>query len=166
MNKVARAFVGSVAIWVFSAESSFAGDLMRKIPQGASIGEVIGLWGEPTEKIEKVLKHEVVWQYPQGAKVVFKNGKVAAWIPPASVVQAQAEKAAAVVSTPVSEQVARETQDLVRDIAKEVPSGPDVPYVEPPQPPSQPPAIANGAAPVRGAPPAIAPELDLSDEID
>lgn len=107
MNKVACAFVGSVAIWVFSAESSFAGDLMRKIPQGASIGEVIGLWGEPTEKIEKVLKHEVVWQYPQGAKVVFKNGKVAAWIPPASVVQAQAEKAAAVVSTPVSEQVAQ-----------------------------------------------------------
>ncbi len=167
MNKLALAFVGSAAILVCSAERSFAGDLMRKIPQGASIGEVIGLWGEPTEKIEKSLKHEVVWQYPQGAKVVFKNGRVAAWMPPASVVQAQAEKAAAaVVSTPVSEQVARETQDLVRDIAKEVPSGPDVPYVEPPQPPSQPPAIVNGAAPVRGAPPAIAPELDLSEEVD
>ena len=167
MKKTLVALVGAAGILVGLADRSFAGDLMRKINKGATLGEVIGLWGEPTEKIEKEIKHEVVWYYPQGAKVVFKNGKVVSWQPPASVLEAQAEKAASAASaTPVSAQVARETQDLVRDIAKEVPSGPDAPYVEPPQPPAQPPALSNQAAPVRGAPPAIAPELDLSDEAD
>jgi hypothetical protein len=166
MKRSLVAFLGAATALLLLAEGGFAVDLNRKLNTGATIGEVLGTWGEPTEKVEKDLKHEVVWYYPQGAKVVFKNGKVSSWRPPASVLEAQAEKAAAVVATPMSEQVAKETQDLVRDIAKEVPSAPDAPYVEPPQPPAQPPGLSNAPAPVRGAPPALAPEMDLMDEAD
>jgi hypothetical protein len=161
------ALLGATALLGITVDPVFAADLTRKLPTGASIGEVYGIWGEPTEKVEKGLKHEVVWHYPQGARVTFKNGKVSSWRPPDSVVEARAEKAAAaVVATPMSEQVAKETQDLVRDIAKEIPSAPDAPYVEPPQPAGQPPVLPNAPAPIRGAPPAMAPELDLSEEVD
>lgn len=158
--------LGATALLGIAAGTAFAADLTRKLSTGASLGDVVGIWGEPTEKIEKDLKHEVVWYYPQGARVTFKNGKVSSWRPPDSIVEAQAGKAATVVATPMSEQVAKETQDLVRDIAKEVPSAPDAPYVEPPQVPGQPQALPNAPAPIRGAPPAMAPEVDLSDEVD
>ncbi len=147
---------------------SFAGDLSRKLTPGASLGDVMGLWGEPTEKIEKGVKREVVWYYPQGAKVVFKDGKLKSWRPIDAVVQAEREREAAkAVVAPASDEVAAETRDLVRDIAKEVPSGPDVPYVEPPAPAGQPPLVPNQIPPGgRGAPAGVVPggDVDLGEE--
>ena len=55
---------------------SSAADLTRRLTPGATLAEVMDQWGEPTEKVEKGIKRQVVWYYPQGAKVVFKDGKV------------------------------------------------------------------------------------------
>jgi len=56
----------------------------------------------------------------------------------------------------------------VRDIAKEVPSGPDVPYVEPPVAQAgQPPLIPNQIPPGgRGAPAGVVPGGDVDLEED
>lgn len=148
---------------------SFAGDLTRKLTPGATLGEVMDMWGEPKEKVEKGIKREVVWYYPQGAKVVFKDGKVKSWRPIDAVVQAEQERQAAkAIVAPAADDVAGETRDLVRDIAKEVPSGPDVPYVEPPAPPAgQPPLIPNQIPPGgRGAPAGVVPggDVELEEE--
>jgi hypothetical protein len=150
---------------------SLAGDLTRKLQVGATLGEVLGSWGEPTEKVELAIKREVVWYYPQGAKVVFKGGKLKSWRPIDSIVQADKERERAKLeATPTGQEVAGETRDLVRDIAKEVPSGPDVPYVEPPIVPGQagqPPLIPNQIPPGgRGAPAGVVPggDVDLSDD--
>lgn len=154
---------------LFAPSVSFAGDLTRKLSSGATLGDVLGLWGEPTEKVEKAIKREVVWYYPQGARVVFKDGKVKSWRPIDSIVEAQeAKEAAKAAAVPAGEEVASETRDLVRDIAKEVPSGPDVPYVEPPAAPAgQPPLIPNQIPPGgRGAPAGVVPggDVELDEE--
>ncbi len=169
MKKTISSALLVTILWAFSSNVTVAGDLTRKLTAGSSIGEVVGAWGEPTEKVEKGIKREVVWYYPQGARVVFKDGKVRSWLPPKELQRAEREKAEqAAAATPASAEFARETRDLVRDIAKEVPSGPDVPYVEQPQVPApqvvppviQNPAIQNG----RGVVPGIAPEPDVIDE--
>ncbi|MEY4699901.1 MAG: hypothetical protein RL326_88 [Pseudomonadota bacterium] len=154
---------------VLIPNTSVAGDLTRKLHAGATLGDVLGAWGEPTEKVEKAIKREVVWYYPQGAKVVFKDGKVKSWRPIDALVQADKEREAAkLVAAPVGQEVAGETRDLVRDIAKEVPSGPDVPYVEPPAVPGgQPPLIPNQIPPGgRGAPAGVVPGGDVDLEED
>lgn len=156
---------------------AFAADLTRKLKAGATLGEVLGAWGDPLEKVEKEVKQEVVWHYPDGAKVVFKQGKVTSWLAPASVREREAEVAAAkAAATPSEIELSGETRDLVRDIAREVPSGPDAPFSDAPSagagavaaaPParSQPVTIPNQIPPGgKGAPPGIAPSLDAMDE--
>jgi hypothetical protein len=154
---------------VLTPDISVAGDLTRKLNAGATLGDVLGAWGEPTDKVEKSIKREVVWYYPQGAKVVFKDGKVKAWRPIDALVQADKEREAAkLVAAPAGQEVAGETRDLVRDIAKEVPSGPDSPYVEPPAVQGgQPPLIPNQIPPGgRGAPAGVVPggDIDLDED--
>lgn len=155
---------------VLAPNVSVAGDLTRKLQAGATLGEVLGSWGEPTEKVERGVKREVVWYYPQGAKVVFKDGKLKSWRPIDSIAQSDKEREAAkFVVAPTGQEVAGETRDLVRDIAKEVPSGPDVPYVEPavPAQAGQPPLIPNQIPPGgRGAPAGVVPGGDVDLEED
>jgi hypothetical protein len=154
---------------VLTPDVSVAGDLTRKLNAGATRGDVLGSWGEPTEKVEKSIKRETVWYYPQGAKVVFKDGKVKSWRPIDSIVQMdRARESAKLVADPAGQEVAGETRDLVRDIAKEVPSGPDSPYVEPPAVPGgQPPLIPNQIPPGgRGAPAGVVPGGDVDLEED
>ena len=124
------------------------------LPPGATLPDVIKAWGQPLEKIEKGIKREVVWRYPQGAFVVFKDGKAVNWRSLRGRTADQGEKAlvASTVDTPAPQP---EMGDLVRDIAREVPGGPDVPYSEPP--PAQPPGLIPNPAPGGGRP-AVEPE--------
>jgi hypothetical protein len=163
MNKV-FVFIVSVHVLV-TASAALAADFSRKIPAGASYAEVMNLWGEPVEKVEEGILKQTIWYYKDGAKVVFKEGRVRSFRPTNAVIAQQAllEEAMRPSATAASE-LAGETRDLVRDIAKEVPSGPDVPYVEPPSG-AQPPIVPNQIPPGgRGAAPAIVPADDLLEE--
>lgn len=154
-----------------SLQRACAADFSKKIPGGASFGEVLGIWGEPTEKVDKNVKKEVVWYYPDGARVVFKDGKVRSSQSTktirATLEQQEASKAA--LATTTGAELSGETRDLVRDIAKEVPSGPDSPGMDSSvgnigQPP---PLIPNQLPPGgKGAPPGIAPGEVVDDSDD
>lgn len=140
------------------AQSALAADFAKKIPPGASYADVMSLWGEPAEKVEEGILKQTIWYYKDGAKVVFKNGRVRSFRPTNAILAQQATiEESKVDAKPVTTELAGETRDLVRDIAKEVPSGPEVPYVEPPGA-GQPPIVPNQIPPGgRGAPPAIVP---------
>jgi hypothetical protein len=96
---------------------------------GFSVPQVIQLWGEPKEKNELEVKRREIWRYPNGAFVLFSEGKVSEWrLTDAEMAQRQAEVEARVKVTSDNEVAANtDTRDLVREIAKEVPSGPDGP---------------------------------------
>lgn len=156
-----------MVVSVSTVSLAAAADLSKKIPVGGSIGDVLGTWGEPSEKVEKEIKREVIWHYSEGARVTFKDGRVKSWRAPESVRRKEAEIAAAkAVATPIGGELTAETRDLVRDIAREVPSGPDVPYVEGQQAgggtqASSNPANLHSRAPQAGIAPA---GVDLEDE--
>lgn len=141
-----------------------AADFSKKIPPGASYADVITMWGEPVEKVEEGILKQTIWYYKDGAKVVFRNGRVRSFRPTNSILAHQATlEDAKVFAQPAATELAGETRDLVRDIAKEVPSGPDVPYVEPPA--AQPPIVPNQIPPGgRGAPPAIVAADEVYEE--
>jgi hypothetical protein len=147
-----RILVGALlALAATVAQPALAEKTKPPLQLGASTGQVLTAWGEPVEKIERALKHEVVWNYPQGAFVTFKKGQVSAYqIAGGQVVDAksQARQIAAqqTVAAAPTEVIAGATRDLVRDIAKELPSSPDAPYTEPPP--------QAGRAPSRNQPPA------------
>lgn len=150
---------------LLTVQGANAADFSRKIPTGASYADVMNLWGEPVEKVEEGILKQSIWYYKDGAKVVFKEGRVRSFRPTNTVIaqQASLEEARRPVDAAAVE-LAGETRDLVRDIAKEVPSGPDVPYVEPPLA-AQPPIVPNQIPPGgRGAAPAIIPADDLLEE--
>lgn len=143
----------------------WATDFSKKIPTGSSYGEVLSIWGEPVEKVEEGILKQTIWYYKDGAKVVFKNGRVRSFRPTNAVVaQIAAMHDAQAVAQPVATELAGETRDLVRDIAKEVPSGPDVPYIE--QPGSAALPVAPNPIPPggRGAGPVIVPGEEIDDE--
>jgi hypothetical protein len=144
-----------------------AADFSRKIPPGSSYAEVMGMWGEPVEKVEEGILKQTIWYYKDGAKVVFKNGRARSFRPTNAIVaQQEALNETRPPAHSASTELASETRDLVRDIAKEVPSGPEVPYVEPPSP-GQPPIVPNQAPPSgRGAAPALVPADDVLEEQD
>jgi hypothetical protein len=90
-------------------------------------------WGPPAEVEERETRRVLVWNYPSGAQVVFQAGVVSQWkvgkhdamrseiaLPPAP--QIELDKA-----NDSRSQEAYATRDLVREIAAEVPSGPDSP---------------------------------------
>ena len=150
---------------------SYAADFSKKIPTGSSYGDVLAMWGEPSEKVEKSLKREVVWYYPDDAKVVFKDGKSRSFQSTKAVRTVEAQIEAAKIELSASEaQLSGAARDLVKDIAKEVPSGPDLPA-----PPVEAGSVANlgqpqaivpntGATLGRGGPPAISPGEVALDE--
>lgn len=149
---------------LLAAQDSEAGDLSKRVPAGASFGDVLTLWGEPVEKVEEGVLKQTIWYYKDGAKVVFKNGKVRSFRSTNAIIaQQQSMLEAQAKVEPAASEVAGETRDLVRDIAKEVPSGPDVPYVEPPV--AQVPQAVNPNAGVqRGGAPAIIPGDEILEE--
>lgn len=172
MKKELAGLMFSIAVWGACLPCSFAADFSKKIPTGSSFGEVLGIWGEPVEKVDKSVKREVVWYYADGAKVIFKDGKVRSSQPTKAIleVRAQEEAVKAAAATPAGAELSGETRDLVRDIAKEVPSGPDGPvsYSAPSaanvgQPPLVPNQIPPGG---RGAPPGVAPGEVVLDDME
>lgn len=171
MNNQLSGILLSAALWAACASTSVAADFSKKIPAGSSFGEVLGLWGEPIDKVEMSVKREVVWYYADGAKVVFKDGRARSSQPTKAIMalQAQEEAAKRALITPASTELSNETRDLVRDIAKEVPSGPDGPSSDSAaanvgQPPLVPNQIPPGG---RGAPAGVVPgEVVLNDEVE
>lgn len=155
----------SICLLIFAAEAS-AGDLSKRVPAGASFGDVLTLWGEPIEKVEEGVLKQTVWYYKDGAKVVFKKGRVRSFRPSNAIIaQQQSMMEAQAKAVPAASEVAGETRDLVRDIAKEVPSGPDMPYVEAPAA-QVPQAINPNPVAPRGGAPAILPGDDVLEEQD
>ncbi|MFO0415682.1 MAG: hypothetical protein ACK5Y6_00200 [Pseudomonadota bacterium] len=148
---------------------ALAADLSRKLNSGASFGDVLGAWGEPVDKVEKGIKRQVVWYYKDGAKVVFKDGRLVFWRPTdAQIAAEKALKSEPAVSATANAELAGETRDLVRDIAKEVPSGPDVNMPDAPAAGGNPQAISpvQPQGMIRPGAPAIAPADDLLAEED
>jgi hypothetical protein len=125
----------SVSVVINTQADTPRGDGVRK---GAELRDVLAAWGEPAEKIDRSVKRELVWRYPKGAYVVFKEGKVTSFktaVDPT--IQAREKKKAisATAATVVKEKDTApigDSKDMLRDIVREVPSGADVPYSEPP----------------------------------
>ncbi len=115
--------------------TAFAEGAFEDLTVGDTLPEVMRVWGQPAEKINRDVKREVRWNYSQSAFVVFKDGKVIDWrssrgrTPESLAKKATATKAPDTERSPESSAMG----DLVRDIAREVPGGPDAPYSEPPQ---------------------------------
>jgi hypothetical protein len=127
---------------------------------GASLREVLAAWGEPDERVVRGVKQELVWNYKGGARVVFKNGKVSSFRTGEAEELSKAKKAAA--SEPVRKMTSdsQESRDILRDIVREIPSGPDGPGSGGGLPSSDPNLaglIPNAVPPNRGGAPGIAP---------
>lgn len=92
-------------------------DQHREIPGGASMADVLELWGHPDEKVVKEVKREVVWYYPDEGKVVFRDGIVKKWSYPSKYrnVLIDREKSPA-----ASVELDKEAEALVRDMADAV----------------------------------------------
>lgn len=98
--------------------------------------QVVSLWGQPTEIQEFEAKRQEVWRYSKGDSVTIHESKVISWEARtnemnesfASGGDTHLQKGASRSGT-VAKVVepSNETRDLVREIAKELPSGPDVP---------------------------------------
>lgn len=127
---------------------------------GASLRDVLAAWGEPEERVVRGVKQELVWNYKGGARVVFKHGKVSSFRTAGAEQKALAKKSAEV--EPVSKVAAdsEESRDILRDIVREIPSGPDGPSSGG-APPSSDPNLAglipNAVPPQRGGVAGIAP---------
>lgn len=143
----------------FSCEAQAKRDDKFRI--GASLREVLAAWGEPEERVVRGVKQELVWNYKGGARVVFKHGKVLSFRTGEAERQVQAKKA--VEAEPVKKVSAdsEESRDILRDIVREIPSGPDGPSSGAAAPPSSDPNLAglipNAVPPQRGGAPGIAP---------
>ena len=111
--------------------SAYAESAYEDLTIGAVLPEVIQGWGQPLDKIERAVKREVLWSYPHGAYVLFKDGHVIDWRSLRGRGPRSEKKAAA--TTPTTDKPAGDIADIVGDIAREVPAGADAPYVEPPQ---------------------------------
>ena len=164
--------VGSLVLCSFALSVAlplaFADKAKAPLNLGIRTGEVVTEWGAPTEKIERALKNEVVWHYPGGAFVTFKGGKVIAYrLAGGAVVDAKSQAAAVqaqqTIAAAPTATVAGATRDLVRDIARELPSNPDAPYTEPA--PDSSAGIRGPRNPPAPPPPAMVPG-DIEDELD
>lgn len=104
-------------IAILFANVVVSADQHREIPIGASMGEVLELWGHPDEKVVKEVRKEVVWYYPDKGIVVFRDGVVLRWAYPSKYreVLENGNKP----STP-SPQLDKEAESLVRDMAEAV----------------------------------------------
>jgi len=136
---------------VIAASQAHATNTAIDVPAGATLPEVLALWGEPAEKIDRAVLHQTVWRYSDGAFVVFKEGRVINWKSSRNRGPSKAPTTAEAPRGLPEVKPTSEMGDLVRDIAREVPGGPDVPYSEPP-PAANPPQLNLRANPVPGQP--------------
>jgi hypothetical protein len=127
---------------------------------GATLRDVLAAWGEPEERVVRSVKHELVWNYKGGARVVFKNGAVSSFRTGETEHKVRTKKAASVEPAKQVSAEAEESRDILRDIVREIPSGPEG-ASSASAPPSGDPNLAGlipNAVPVqRGGAPGIAP---------
>jgi hypothetical protein len=104
------------------------------VRKGAELRDVLAAWGEPAERIDRSVKKELVWRYPKGAYVVFKEGKVTSFktaVDPTETVR-EKKKGVASTSAPIAMEKdaapGGDSKDMLRDIVREIPSGADGPY--------------------------------------
>ena len=135
--KVGAFILGSLLV-AASVVTKAKADIPRGegIRKGVELRDVLAAWGEPIEKIERSVKKELVWRYPKGAYVVFKEGKVMSFKPVVDPTEAIREKKKGIASTSSAIAVEKDaapggdSKDMLRDIVREIPSGADVPYSE------------------------------------
>ncbi len=133
-----------------------------RLTVGASLRDVLAAWGEPNERIVRGVKRELVWSYKGGARVVFKDGTVVALRGVGDEHKVVTKKVAAVASVKKVDLEADESRDILRDIVREIPSGPDGGSSRPSasfasSDPSLAGLIPNAVPPSRGGPAGIAP---------
>lgn len=137
------------------------------LQKGASIKSVIEAWGVPTEKEDHEIKRLEIWRYPRGAFVEIREGHVHAWARSPEDEEVKAAPAVPIDSNPVADQsVNPDTRDLVREIAREVPSGPDVPMPDVPDVPAMNVAPSFVPNPPVQAHPGEVPGLEVIDPDD
>lgn len=86
-------FVIVVAVSGTSTAASAQTQIDDRFSVGAPLREVLAAWGEPEERIVREVKHELVWNYKGGARVVFKDGRVLSYRSTEAIQQQQAKKA-------------------------------------------------------------------------
>lgn len=133
-----------------------------RVTVGASLRDVLTAWGEPNERIVRGVKRELVWSYKGGARVVFKDGTVVALRGAGDERKVVIKNVAAVESVKKVAVEADESRDILRDIVREIPSGPDGGSSSPSaslasSDPSLAGLIPNAVPPSRGGPAGIAP---------
>ncbi len=96
-----------------------------KFGVGASLRQVLAAWGEPEERVVRAVKQELVWNYKGGARVIFKNGKVSSFRTGEVERQIQVKRAVEVESVKKVDADSEESRDILRDMVREIPSGPD-----------------------------------------
>lgn len=132
------------------------------LKEGDTPGDVLRVWGEPVERVQKGLQGAVVWYYPRGTSVTFEQGRVREWhvegrrdvLPTPTGAAGTPGAVTPTVAAVVTTKIKQETRDLLREIAKEVPSSPDSPsssidVVIPPPPPIQQPPPPPPPAPIQ-----------------
>ena len=161
--RVARASlcVGLFLLSVDGGSSAHAQNYANEVRTGMVLRDVLAAWGEPQERVVRSVKHELVWNYKQGAQVVFKDGKVKSFKEPLSVQAVQEKKIAKAIAAEKSAASAAasiESKDVLRDIVRELPSGPDAPGGGDAPAASSDPALAGlipNAVPGRAVPPGV-----------
>lgn len=127
----------------------------KLLAKGLSAEMVRKSWGPPTEVLERETSRMVIWNYQNGASVLFGEGKVVQFQMPKGYV-APVEPAAVAYDSPRNETADESlTRDLVREIAREIPSGPDSPLSgigEPASEPTLPPVQPQLVQPFTGQP--------------
>lgn len=162
MDQVRKILFISLVIVMSSGVSCVFAQNRHSAPlkRGATLREVLAAWGEPDERIERGVKRELVWRYKDGSMVVLKDGRVSVFSSPAieKVEQAKRLEQAEVDKKPAAD--TSSSKDVLRDIVRELPSGPEGPSPGEPQAPSTDPDLAGlipNAVPQRGGAPGIAP---------
>ena len=134
---------------------------LRKAPlsRGMASKEVVSRWGQPDEIQEYETKRQEVWRYGKKDSVTIHESKVVSWVvngqtsTEAERLARELKAASDMKEVGAQVQEPNETRDLVSEIAREIPAGPDAPYVEPP---SIDPATTTAIIPP--APPGVPPQ--------
>jgi hypothetical protein len=134
MNKFLT--ISLITLGASSLGSAYAEIRRPMLNKGMAASQVVSLWGQPVEIQEFEAKRQEVWRYGKGDSVTIRESKVISWELRAAQIneitlsgsdqQVQKKDTLAGATAKVVEPN-NETRDLVREIAKEIPSGPDVP---------------------------------------
>lgn len=128
--------IASVLLLVMGVSIGYTEKLPEPLVTGSAPSDVMKLWGEPKEQIEREIRREVEWRYSNGSSVTFREGVVVAWKTQAASVEPPLVKKASRESLredssrslmQLKSQKSADGLDFVREMAKEIPSGPDSP---------------------------------------